>query len=408
MGENELGQQVPEIQETSDTKGTRPGERKPEPQGGRRRPKRLFLLIVLLVVAGTATAILLMELGARWPGGVLAEMDAFPTFVPDATESAAFLPSAPLGGDATLFIGKASGEQLSLQEIYQKAIRSVVSIVGDQSTGTGIVFDSRGYILTNYHVVADNAAIEVRLQDGSRYEAALVGKDQKSDLAVLKIEATGLQPAEFGDSDALQVGDVAVAIGDPLGEALRGTMTDGIISAINRNVTVEGRVMTLIQTNAALNAGNSGGPLLNAAGQVVGINNMKMISLYSSVEGLGFAIPIGIAKPLVDEIIQNGSVRYAVIGIQVRSVTEEEEKQADGALVIVGVNQKSDAYRQGLREGDRILAVNGEAVDSIDALEAAKTGLKAGDTMEITVLSPGGERTVHVALVEEAALEDAG
>jgi serine protease Do len=405
VAENESQRQEPILQVASDTKETEQEDL--VRRNKRKRPKWLPLLIVLTVILGTTISILLIEFGARWPNGLFTQTEPFPRFTPNDTVPTVSLPSAQLGGNATLSIAAASEEQLSLQEIYQKAIGSVVSIVGDQSTGTGIIFDSRGYILTNYHVVEGNTTIEVRLQDGRHYEAALVGEDEKSDLAVLKVEGTGFQAAEFGDSDALQVGDVAVAIGDPLGVTLHGTMTDGIISAINRNVTVDGRVMTLIQTNAALNAGNSGGPLLNSAGQVVGINNMKMISLYSSVEGLGFAIPMNIAKPLVDEIIQNGSVQYTAIGIHVRGVTQTEAEEADGALLVVAVDTHSDAYRQGLRAGDRILAVNGEKMETIDALEAAKTGLKVGDTLEVTVLSPNGaKRTVRIALVDEATLEE--
>ena len=250
-------------------------------------------MIVIAIVLGTSVSLLSIALGTRWMGAYFRESDILPDLQLESESASiptAALPGADSGDAVTLVLSEPSDQELTLQEIYQKTIPSVVSIVGDVSTGTGIIFHSDGYILTNAHVVAGNREIEVRLQDGGSYEAFLVGQDEKSDLAVLKIEATGLQAAEFGNSDNLQVGDLAVAIGDPLGVSLHGTMTDGIISAINRNVTVEGRVMTLIQTNAALNAGNSGSPLLNHAGQVIGINNMKIISLYSTVEGLGFAI----------------------------------------------------------------------------------------------------------------------
>ena len=154
-----------------------------------------------------------------------------------------------------------------------------------------------GYIITNCHVIEDGDTPQVLLQNDDSYQAAIIGSDETSDLAVLKIDADGLTPAEFGDSDALQVGDAVVAIGDPLGTQLRGTMTDGIISAINRDLAFDGRTLTLLQTNAALNSGNSGGPLINMQGQVIGINTMKLSATYSAtaVEGLGFAIPISTA-----------------------------------------------------------------------------------------------------------------
>ena len=186
---------------------------------------------------------------------------------------------------------------LSLQDIYDKTIGSVVSIscTGSYgaSTGTGVVLTSGGYVVTNAHVVQGAGSISVLLSDERSFPATLVGADTISDLAVLHIEAEDLIPAEFGDSSVLRVGDSVVAIGDPLGMELRGTMTNGIVSAINRDVTTGGRTLTLIQTNAALNSGNSGGPLINCYGQVIGINTLKIGDLVSAagVEGLGFAIP---------------------------------------------------------------------------------------------------------------------
>lgn len=174
---------------------------------------------------------------------------------------------------------------LSLQEIYRRCIGSVVSIVtvtpSGKASGTGIIMSEDGYVITNHHVIESAQAVSVLTSDNQEYAASVVGSDETSDLAVLKVEAEGLQAAEFGDSSVLQVGDSVAAIGDPLGTALRGTMTDGIISAINRDLTVNDRTMSLIQTNAALNNGNSGGPLINCYGQVIGINTMKMSNFYS-------------------------------------------------------------------------------------------------------------------------------
>ena len=372
----------------------------------RKKRNRLFPVFILLAVAaGTVLSILIWN---HYLKQIDQEMEPIPfsDFALEEEIEEITLPSAPLGADITLSVEPLSAESLSLQEIYKKAIPSVVSIEGNRFAGTGVIFHSDGYILTNCHVVKGNWNIDVRLQDDKTFPAALVGMDEKSDLAVLKIEAENLPVAEFGDSNDLQVGDLAVAIGDPFGAALRGTMTDGIISAINRNVAVGSGTMTLIQTNAALNVGNSGGPLLNQAGQVVGLNNMKISSIYASVEGLGFAIPISVAKPLVDEMIQTGRVQYAVLGITVRAHSAAQAEQEEG-LLVVQVNPNSDAYRQGLREGDRILAVNGKPVSTTEALKEAKDGLSVGDALTFTVVfSDGVQQEITVKLVDEETLEE--
>ena len=185
----------------------------------------------------------------------------------------------------------------------------MVQLDDSVSVGTGVIFRADGYILTNYHVLAGGRDCTVAMDTGRTYEARYVAGDERNDLAVLKVELTGLPAATFGDSDQLVVGDKVYAIGNPLGVELRGTLTDGIVSAINRDVQVDGRTMTLVQTNAALNSGNSGGPLINACGQVVGINTIKMSSDYSNVEGLGFAIPSASIRRLVNDLLTYGEVR---------------------------------------------------------------------------------------------------
>ena len=192
------------------------------------------------------------------------------------------------------------------------------------SLGTGVVMSEDGYIITNSHVIEGCGAVDVVLQDERVFQALLVGQDAQSDLAVLKIACAGLTPAQFGDSTLLEVGDAVAAIGNPLGEELRGTMTDGIISAINRDVNVDGYTMVLLQTTAALNSGNSGGALINDRGQVVGITNLKMRAYDNTVEGLGFAIPTTTVKTVVDALIAHGRVEgRPTIGITGYTVTEE-------------------------------------------------------------------------------------
>ena len=301
---------------------------------------------------------------------------------------------------------------LCLQDIYSSVIDSVVSISSmtssGTSSGTGIIMSPDGYVITNHHVITGALVISVLTNDNQEYEAALVGSDEMSDLAVLKIDARGLQAAEFGDSSKLRVGDSVVAIGDPLGVQLRGTMTNGIISAINRDLTVGDRTMTLIQTNAALNNGNSGGPLINCYGQVIGINTVKMSSYYTataSVEGLGFAIPISVAKPIIDELIENGYVAgrpaIGISGDSLPSYYRTYYRLPDGVYV-TSVNEGSDAKAKGIREGDIVTAINGEKICSIDELNTVKNQYAAGDEVTLTVNRSGTYYEVTVTLVDQA------
>ena len=317
--------------------------------------------------------------------------------------------SAPQSSDTTF-----SDEEgaLCLQDIYSRVIDSVVSISSmtssGTSSGTGIIMSSDGYVITNHHVISGALVISVLTNDNREFEAALVGSDEMSDLAVLKIDARGLQAAEFGDSSKLRVGDSVVAIGDPLGVQLRGTMTNGIISAINRDLTVGDRTMTLIQTNAALNNGNSGGPLINCYGQVIGINTVKMISYYTAsatVEGLGFAIPISVAKPIIDELIENGYVAgrpaIGISGDSLPTYYRAYYRLPDGVYV-TSVNDGSDAKAKGIREGDIVTAINGEVISSIDDLNTIKNQYAAGDEVTLTIYRSGAYYEVTVTLVDQA------
>ena len=317
--------------------------------------------------------------------------------------------SAPESSDTTF---SDEEDALCLQDIYSSVIDSVVSISSmtssGTSSGTGIIMSQDGYVITNHHVITGALVISVLTNDNQEYEAALVGSDEMSDLAVLKIDARGLQAAEFGDSSKLRVGDSVVAIGDPLGVQLRGTMTNGIISAINRDLTVGDRTMTLIQTNAALNNGNSGGPLINCYGQVIGINTVKMSSYYSAsatVEGLGFAIPISVAKPIIDELIENGYVAgrpaIGISGDSLPSYYRTYYRLPDGVYV-TSVNEGSDAKAKGIREGDIVTAINGEKICSIDELNTVKNQYAAGDEVTLTIYRSGTYYEVTVTLVDQA------
>ena len=280
-----------------------------------------------------------------------------------------------------------------------------------QAAGSGIVMTSDGYIITNAHVIYDTEseyqmgkATSVTVIMGENhdeeYEAEIVGYDIQTDLAVLKIDAEDLMPAEFGNSDDLQVGELVVAIGNPLGFELYGTTTCGIVSAKNREVQLEDRTMTLIQTDAAINAGNSGGMLLNAYGQVIGINSMKMSASYgeASVEGLGFAIPINDAAEIIHSLIENGYVTgRPQLGITGATVSEE---QAAFYQMPQGVYVYSATESTGLQEGDVITAIDGVEITTMDELNAQKNLHKAGETVTLRINRGGEIKTVQVTLQE--------
>ena len=335
----------------------------------------------------------------------------------DPTDSTVFTPSA---GEATVQLNPsptgvatvAPEGGMALQSIYEKCIPSTVSILctmpRGSATGSGVVLSADGYVITNYHVVEGAAAVSVLFTDGRELPARMVGGDKLSDLAVLLVDAQDLTPAEFGDSDSLRVGDTVVAIGDPLGVELRGTMTDGIVSAINRNLTTDGRTLTLIQTNAALNSGNSGGPLINCYGQVIGINTMKIGDYVSSagVEGLGFAIPSTTVKQIVDQLISQGYVSgRPELGIQGVNVPEFYQfyYRMPAGVYVNAVAVGSDAEAKGIQVKDIILAVAGQRIDSTEDIETILYDYKPGDTVEVIVYRDGYQHQMNIILGESVS-----
>ena len=398
-----------------------PFEQPPQPEEKKRRGSRkapwIFAAFLVLIVALTTLTLALSwmfyqdeEPTAGESGGGNYTTIPIPTASPET--GVTDLERAPTGTGVTLSIAALPENGLTYQEIYDRNIAAIVSIrayqTGGGATGTGVIMTADGYIITNYHVIQGSYEVEVLLSDDSVHQALLVGGDQTNDLAVLKIDAADLTPAEFGDSDLLQVGDLALAIGNPLGEELRGTMTDGIISAISRDVNVDGNTMTLIQTTAALNSGNSGGALLNDRGQVVGITNMKMTSYSGSVEGLGFAIPTNTVKTIVDDLIAYGHVPgYPTLGI-LGSTMDQERAAASGLVVgvyVQSVTAGSDAEKQGMRAGDVITECNGQSVTSVDDINAIKAGFQAGDALNVRVYRNGEYLDLEVKLVERYQLD---
>lgn len=272
----------------------------------------------------------------------------------------------------------------------------------DQGSGSGVLISADGYIVTNNHVIEGAQEVGVILNTGDEYKASVVGADEKTDLAVLKIDASGLPYATLGSSSDLRVGELAVAIGNPLGQEFAGTVTSGIISALNRSVTVDNKQLTLIQTDAAINPGNSGGPLVNQYGEVIGINTVKISS--SELEGLGFAIPMDEAKPIINDLLQSGYVRgRPVIGIGGRSVTERDAQAYNMkvGVYVASMTPNSPAHLAGLQIGDIITEVDGQKVETVEDLNAIKDQHQVGDTIELKVYRQGDDLNISLILGEE-------
>lgn len=308
-----------------------------------------------------------------------------------------------------------SGSNSSVAAIADATSGSVVEIVTETAqegafmqkniqtgAGSGVIITEDGYIATNNHVVDGVSKVTVTLKNGKSYEAKIVGTDETTDLAVLKIEETGLKPAVFGDSDQLEVGDLAVAIGNPLGE-LGGTVTEGIISALDREITIGNQEMTLLQTSAAVNPGNSGGGLFNGKGELVGIVNAKTSE--TGIEGLGFAIPSNIAKPVLEDIISNGYVTGRIkLGVSFIDITSQEAaaqyRVSSLGAYVYQVNRNSDADKAGLETGDLIVSIDGTKISESSEIKSKMNDYKVGDTMKLVVSRDGKEREISVTFTE--------
>ena len=391
-----------------------PGRKNAPPSPSRRRKGLkifLFCMLGLIVLSGAITAL--------WYGGVFDRYTSYddgrfehrgePNYYDSDDHGETTIKRLPNTDKVKLRYSETHGKELSIQEIYQKVNPSTVTVLtgmsdGSAMVGTGVIFTEDGYILTNAHVIAGGSECYVVLDTGENHRARLLGLDEEKDLAVIKISAKGLPAAEFGDSDALTVGDPVYAIGNPLGVELRGTLTDGIVSAINRDVYVDGVTMTLIQTNAALNNGNSGGPLINVYGQVVGINTMKMgSSSTTSVEGLGFAIPIASTAYMINDLIAYGEIHGEVmIGVSVQTVPVTLDS-GETALLIMDVTPGGPGDEAGLREGDLLLKADGEALTKSADLLRIRRRHDAGETLTLTYERNGKRSTVDVILRESTS-----
>ena len=309
-----------------------------------------------------------------------------------------------------------TGKLMTPAEVYAANVNSTVGITtsvttnfwGFQTTsaasGSGFILTGDGYVLTNYHVIESSNSISVTLYDGKSYDAVLIGYDESSDIAVLKIDAEGLTPVVLGDSDNLNVGDSVVAIGNPLGE-LTFSLTSGAVSALNREITLSNSVtMNLIQTDCAINSGNSGGALFNLYGEVIGITNAKYSGSGSgaSIDNIGFAIPINHVRGIIESIIENGYVAKPYIGVNVSDVSEETMSYGlPAGAAVRAVSEDSPAEKAGLQVNDIITAVNGKEISGRTGLSEAVSAASVGDTLTLTVYRQGNTISVDVTVGEQ-------
>ena len=376
-------------------------------------PVLLILVVVLMgliTILSVVNARLFAKLNGQQQGDLSLSLQPSktPTTTPKETtvelgdrEETIVLQDLPTSTGSTL-----QSDGLPLQQIYSQNIDSVVAVIchNDQEShyGTGVVISQDGYIVTGHTVVADAQQILVQLGDQRQLMASLVGTDAATDLAVLHVDATDLTAAGFGDSELVQVGDTVCAIGDPLGAELPGTMTDGIICAINKDISTGGRTMTLLQTNAMLDPGS---PLINRFGQVVGINTNKPgddLGI-TGMDGLGFAIPSATVKSVVDQLIHQGYVSgQPFLGIQGEAVSEVHRHYygLPEGLVITQISDGSDAQIKGLSEGDILVSVDGISISDVEGLTKALYDYEVGDTIQVVIFRQNTQYVFELTIEE--------
>lgn len=316
------------------------------------------------------------------------------------------------GSDVTAIAKKAGPSIVGIRMTVSSSRQNYFGSSGNQTAeGSGIIFKKDGYIMTNYHVVSNadpksgtsnRTVLEVFLPDGRNAKATFVGGDSKTDLAVIKIDLNNLPVAELGDSSDLEVGELAVAIGNPLGMEFAGSVTVGVISALNRTVEMEDKTLNLIQTDAAINSGNSGGALLNSQGQVIGINSVKISA--SGVEGLGFAIPINDAKPVIDQLWMYGYVKgRPFIGISGSEITDTLSRYYNlpKGIYITDVTTGSAAEKAGIKAEDILVSLDNKTVETLSDLDEIKGAHKAGDTVNAIIVRGSNKINLKITFDEE-------
>lgn len=352
-------------------------------------------------------------------GTVQATATPEPTATPQGVEVSTAEPTQPaeerpdtapeLGGKAAML---ANGNISDIVKTVGPAVVGVSNKIAyanstdeqEQGYGSGVIISEEGYIVTNYHVIEGASSVSVILSTGIEMDAVVVGADEYTDLAVLKIEADDLTVMPFGDSDTTEVGDLAIAIGNPLGREYAGSVTAGIISGKDRQVTVDGRTIVMLQTDAAINPGNSGGALLNGDGELIGINSVKSTYTSSgiSVEGLGFAIPINSAKPIIEELITEGHIKRPMIGVRGAEITAAAAQYYNipQGFLVKEIVEDGPAEKAGMAINDIIISVDGERTETMDEMSSIIYDHQVGDQVTITVWREGNEIDLTVTLGE--------
>ena len=366
-------------------------------------------------VARSAVALVLAAVMGFAGGYVGSQMNGSKVVIQQVAPSGS---SSSSGSDSSITSASASGSSLTTEQVADLVSPSVVVITTEQvvysqwswygqnqvesGAGSGVIISSDGYILTCAHVVDGASNITVTINDKD-YTATLVGEDTTSDIAVIKIDADGLTPATVGDSDSLKVGQNVMAVGNPLG-TLSNTVTQGIVSALNRQVTVEDNDMTLIQTDTSISPGNSGGGLFNANGELIGVVNAK--SSYSEAEGIGFAIPINTAMDIAQQLIENGAVARPVLGVSILDIQDSSTAQQYGVsalgVYVADVTKGGGAEAAGVQRGDRIIAIDDTAVSSTSTVKSYLADKQVGDTVTLQVERDGKVLTLNVTLGNSA------
>lgn len=394
--ENRSEENFVEVEQVPEEENTAPNEQVESVEVVRKDKYKTVCLVLLLLLFGCLGYIV---------GGITSNDDNGETQI-----------NQVLGSTNAIPVKSSQAEiEVSLVDMIELVENSVVEIATEtvvngsimrqyisEGAGSGVIIREDGYIITAYHVIEDASKIKVTLKSGETYDASLIGSDSDNDVAILKIDKTGLTAAVMGDSDSLRVGETAVAIGNPLGQ-LGGTVTTGIISALDREIDLGDTIMNLLQTNAAINPGNSGGALFNAKGELVGITIAK--STGSDVEGLGFAIPINDVKNVVNDILTYGYVKGKVqLGANLLDVSNVYMAMMYGlnstGVYVQSVENGSSAERAGLKSGDRIVEFAGQDILTVSELKKELSKHEVGENVEIIVVRNGREKTLNVYLSE--------
>lgn len=401
--------------------GELPDAKPPEKKRMNKKTKAfLWVIGAVLVLLGAAMVLYSVGLTSGWFGGETAEPPQASSSTPAPEDDQKLLEIEEIPQDG----------MMTPNQVYEKVKHSVVAVVtygqgsdltdSPISSGSGIVFSEDGYIVTNSHVIGDSNQYPVKVvftgqdenEEDQEYPAQIVGYDKRTDIAVLKIDAAGLTPAEFADSDQLKVGDTVLSLGNPgvAGENFTNTLTKGMVSAVNRTVTMSSINMQYIQTDAAINPGSSGGALLNLYGQVVGINAAKITT--TEIEGICFAIPTNIAKDVINDIVKNGYVSDRVrLGVTIRGLSsyEAEMYNVPQGLVIVGFSSDSEIPSKGAEIGDIITAISGVNTTSSNTLYNELEKFKAGEKVKLTIYrQASGSQRARTFEIEVTLLEDRG